>query len=116
MKTKELIALIQTQLEDSKAQNITVLDVTKLTDSVDAMIIATATSSRHGQSTAKKLVDAIKLSGMRPLGVEGETFGEWILIDCHDVLVHIMLQSQRDLYNLEKLWSVTEAHLKNNKK
>lgn len=111
MNTSELIRFIETQLDDSKALNITVLDVKKLSNSVDAMILATATSSRHAQSTAKKLIDAVKEAGFRPLGVEGENFGEWILIDCGDVLVHIMLQSQRDLYNLEKLWQATEQRL-----
>ena len=115
MQTNELIPFIQAQLEDSKALDIVVLDVKKLSNTIDAMIIATATSSRHAQSVAKKLVDAIKTAGMRPLGVEGDTFGEWILIDCYDVLVHVMLKEQRELYNLEKLWSVTEEHIKSNK-
>ncbi|MDP1574075.1 MAG: ribosome silencing factor [Coxiellaceae bacterium] len=115
MQTKELIPFIQAQLEDTKALDITVLDVSKLSNTIDAMIIATATSSRHAQSVAKKLVDAVKAAGVRPLGVEGETFGEWILIDCYDVLVHIMLKEQRELYDLEKLWSATEEHLKNKK-
>lgn len=115
MQTQALISFIEKQLDDSKALNITVLDVKKLSTSIDAMVIATATSSRHAQSIAKKLVDAVKTAGVRPLGVEGELFGEWILIDCTDVLVHVMLQQQRDLYNLEKLWSVTEQHLKDKK-
>lgn len=113
MNTEALLKVIQAQLEDSKALDIVVLDVKKLSNTVDAMVIATATSSRHAQSTAKKLVDAVKTAGMRPLGVEGDSFGEWILIDCNDVLVHVMLKEQRELYNLEKLWSMTEQHLQN---
>lgn len=116
MQTKALLTFIEAELDNNKALDITAIDVKKLTSTIDAMVIATATSTRHAQSVAKKLVDALKAAGVRPLGVEGETHGEWILIDCNDVLVHIMRQEQRDLYNLEKLWCATEERLKHKKK
>ncbi|MCX7126201.1 MAG: ribosome silencing factor [Gammaproteobacteria bacterium] len=108
MKPNELTAFIKKQLEDNKALNIAELDVTPLTDYIDMMIIATGTSTRHVQSIAKKLVNAVKEAGVRPLGVEGETTGEWVLVDLGDTVVHIMLKSERELYDLEGLWSATE--------
>ena len=108
MNTEALIKLIINTLEDNKGNDIAELDVTALTDSMDAMIVCTATSNRHAKSLAQKVIDASKQSGVRPFGVEGEDFGEWILIDLSDVVVHVMLKEQREFYNIEKLWSVTE--------
>lgn len=105
MKFEELIALVVKQLEDSKALNITQLNTKKLSSTTDMMIVATGTSTRHVQSIAKKLIHAVKEVGVRLLGVEGEEYGEWVLIDLGDVIVHVMLQTQRELYNLEELWS-----------
>ena len=102
-------------LTDNKAQDIVEIDVSKLTPTFDAMVICTATSTRHATSLAKKIIEATKEAGIRPLGMEGEKFGEWVLIDLCDVIVHIMLQAQRELYHLEKLWMVTES-AKNTKK
>lgn len=108
MNIKELVAFVKKQLEDNKAQNIAELDVTPLTQSMDCMMICTGTSTRHVQSIAKKTTNAAKEAGVRPLGIEGELHGEWVLVDLGDLVLHVMLKEQRELYNLEKLWTVTE--------
>lgn len=108
MQTTKLKSFITKQLEDNKALDIVALNVKKLSDSTDMMIIATGTSTRHVQSIAKKLIAALKEADARPLGVEGEEFGEWVLIDLGDLIVHVMLQSQRTMYNLEELWTATK--------
>ena len=95
-------------LEDNKARDIKVIDVTELTDIADAMIICTATSTRHATAMADKLLREMKNAGVRPLGVEGMDKGDWILTDLQDVIVHIMLADMRKFYNLEKLWEMSE--------
>ena len=97
---------IQHALEDAKARDIVVLDVRKISDFTDYMVIATGTSNRHVQSTADKVVDALRAHGVRTVGVEGGRTGDWVLIDFGDAVVHVMRPAVRDFYNLEKLWSV----------
>lgn len=93
-------------LHDMKAQEIEVLDVTRLTDVTDYMVIASGTSNRHIRSIAGRLREQVReQSGVRPIGVEGETEGEWVLIDFGDVVVHIMHPQTRKFYDLERLWS-----------
>jgi ribosome-associated protein len=96
---------IQNALEDAKTQNIAVLDVRKISDFTDYMIIATGTSNRHVQSSADKVVETLRGHGVRPVGIEGKQLGDWVLIDFGDVVVHLMREQTRDFYNLEKLWS-----------
>lgn len=98
-------------LEDAKAQDIKVMQVTGLTDITDYMILATGTSSRHVKSVADKLVDAMKKLGQRPLGIEGTEDAEWVLIDVDDVIVHVMQAESREFYDLEKLWGEELRHL-----
>lgn len=96
---------IQHALEDAKARDIAVLDVRQISDFTDYMVIATGTSNRHVQSTADKVVDALREHGVRPVGIEGARIGDWVLLDFGDVVAHVMREEIRDFYNLEKLWS-----------
>jgi ribosome-associated protein len=95
-------------LEDIKAQDISVLDVAKLTPITSCMIIASATSTRQAKSLAHNVQVKMKEHGITPTGVEGEQEGEWVLVDLGEIVVHIMLQNTRDYYNLEQLWGATE--------
>ena len=105
MHAAELKALVLDTLDESKAQQLTALDVRALTDVMDYLVIATGTSTRHVKALADKLRDRIREEGLRPLGVEGEDGGEWILADFGDVVVNIMLPATRDFYDLERLWA-----------
>jgi ribosome-associated protein len=108
MQAEELKSLVINALEDIKAEDIQVLDVTEMTDVTDLMIIATGKSSRQVKALANEVVMQAKAAGVQPLGVEGETVGEWALVDLGDVITHIMTPQTRLTYNLEKFWSVPE--------
>ncbi len=106
MKSEQLCALVVDALDDVKAQNIVKLDVREMTTVTDYMIVTSGTSSRHVQALADNVAEKATLAGHKPIGVEGEQGGEWILLDLQDVLVHVMLPKVREFYNLEKLWSL----------
>jgi ribosome-associated protein len=96
--------LVAAALDDMKAVNVKVLDVRGLTDIADTMVIASGNSDRHVRSIADRVVERAKLAGFRPLGTEGERDGEWVLVDLHDIVVHVMLPRVREFYGLERLW------------
>ena len=104
MDADSLKNLVVDALEDLKAVNPVTLDVTGLTDVLDYLVIASGTSNRHVKSLASNVSMEAKKQGMRPIGVEGEDAGEWVLVDFGDVVVHVMLPATRDFYDLERLW------------
>lgn len=104
MEAEQLKQLVVDALDDLKAVNTATLDVTPLTDVMDYLVITSGTSNRHVKSLADHVCMEAKKQGMRPLGVEGETTGDWVLVDFGDVVVHVMLPATRDFYDLERLW------------
>ncbi len=75
----------------------------------DYIIVAEGTSDRHVKTIADAVIeDAKKHCGALPMGVEGHGAGQWILIDFSDVVVHIMLDSVRQFYDIEGVYSRNE--------
>ena len=105
MKALELKKLVIDALEDLKGHHVVELDVRELTDVMDYLVIASGNSNRQVKSLADNVIEAAKGQGMRPLGVEGQSGAEWVLVDFGDVVVHIMLPATRNFYDLERLWS-----------
>jgi ribosome-associated protein len=106
MRIRQKQKLIHEALEDAKAIDITLLDVSQVSDFADLLAIASGTSTRHVSSIADRVVDSLRAHGVRALGIEGKDVGDWVLIDFGDAVVHVMRPPIRDFYNLEKLWSV----------
>jgi ribosome-associated protein len=104
-----LKSIVLAALDGMKALEVKVLDVRGLTDIADTMVIASGTSDRHVKSMAQRVVEKTKEAGFRPHGVEGQQDGDWVLIDLHDMIVHVMLPRAREFYGLEKLWDMTVA-------
>lgn len=101
-----LLRQVRGALEEIKAKDIVEIDVRGKTSVTDYMVVASGTSSRHVKSIADEVVRFAKLCGVMPLGVEGEREAEWVLVDLGDVLCHVMLPRVRDVYALERLWTV----------
>jgi ribosome-associated protein len=92
---------------DMNALEVKVLDVRGLTDIADYMVIASGTSDRHVRSVAQRVVEKTKQAGYRPHGCEGLQDADWVLIDLHEMIVHVMLPRVREFYGLEKLWDMS---------
>ena len=109
MNSEELSDLVVEALEEIKGLDIIKLDVSDMTTVTDWMIVASGTSSRHVQALIENVSDRAKAASYRPSGIEGESGGEWVLLDLQDVLVHVMLPKIREFYSLAKLWSIRPA-------
>jgi ribosome-associated protein len=97
-------------LDDLKAIDIQVLDVSKLTTITDTMIIASGRSDRQVKALADKLLETAKELGLAPLGIDGAHKSDWILVDLGDVVAHLMHPTARAYYQLEKLWTAAEPN------
>lgn len=102
--TKSRVDLVKKTLDEAKAKEIQVLDVCQLTDMTDYMVIASGTSDRHVRSLGDRVLEAFREIDERPIGVEGESEGEWVLLDFGDLIVHLMHPQTRQFYDLESLW------------
>lgn len=111
MRPKTLAKLAMSALEDLKATDIVLLDVKKRTSIADYMVIASGRSPRQVQAMAEKVVEVARDAGLRPMGVEGQRSGDWVLVDLGDVIVHAMVPAARDFYQLEKLWGSRKQRL-----
>ncbi|OKP04925.1 hypothetical protein Xedl_00347 [Xenorhabdus eapokensis] len=105
MQGTELQQFVIDKLEDSKAQDIVSIDVRGKSSITDCMVICTGTSNRHLMSVADNLVDDCRQAGIMPLGVEGQGISDWIVVDLGEIMIHVMQEDSRRMYELEKLWS-----------
>ena len=104
-----LLDLVTTSLDDGKAEDVRILDVRGMTSITDYMVVASGRSARQVKGLKDRLLEAAREKNIRPLGVEGETVGDWVLIDFGDVIVHAMRLETRDFYQLEKLWDQSQV-------
>jgi ribosome-associated protein len=89
---------------DRKAQDAVVLELREICSFTDYFLICTGTSTRHNQTIAEHIEENLKKQGVRPLHIEGQSEGEWILLDYVDFVVHIFSARAREFYDLERLW------------
>jgi ribosome-associated protein len=112
MKHTTIETLANHALEDLKAIDITQLDISQHSDIADTMFVCCGRSNRHVKSIASNLITEAKQQGLRVASCAGEEYGEWIVVDLGDVIVHIMLKAIRLHYDLESLWNIRPQHAK----
>ena len=89
-------------LDQMQAQDIVCLALGSQSPLSDYIVICSSKSHRHGRSLSQELLSTVKATP-KPR-IEGDDFAEWIVLDYHHTMVHIMLPAVRDYYKLEKLW------------
>lgn len=109
---QKLQRVIVDSLEDIKAQDIQVFNTEHLSPLFERVIIACGTSNRQTKALAANLRDDVRDAGFGKPRTEGEDNGEWIIVDCGTVVVHIMQPSIRQYYHLEDIWGEKPVRLK----
>lgn len=104
--TPALLNIIINALDELKAQDVTIIDVSRLSDVTDTLVIASGSSNRQVRALAENAATEAKKQGMPTMGMEGMDAGEWVLADFGDVVLHVMQPEVRSFYELEKLWLV----------
>ena len=99
-------------LEDVKAQDLVVFDTEHLSSLFERVIVASGTSNRQTKALAASVRDKVREGGFGKPRIEGEDNGEWIIVDCGAVVVHIMQPTIRSYYNLEEIWGEKPVRLK----
>jgi len=102
--------IIVSSLEDDKAEDLTVIDLTEKSSLADVMIIASGRSARHVSSIADHLAQKVKEKTGTAPKLEGLPNADWVLIDLGDVIVHLFRPEVRAFYNLEKIWAGDSGH------
>lgn len=105
MQGKALQDFVIDKIDDLKGQDIIAIDVKGKSSITDCMIICTGTSTRHVMSIADHVVQESRAAGLIPLGIDGKNTADWVVVDLGEVIVHVMQEESRVLYELEKLWS-----------
>jgi ribosome-associated protein len=96
-------------LEDDKAEDIVSIDLRGKSEMADYMVIASGRSSRQVGAIAEKLADRLKREFGLPTRMEGKDQGDWVLIDCGDIIVHVFRPEVREFYQIEKMWQAPAA-------
>jgi len=99
-------------LEDVKGYDIQVFNTAHLPSMFERVVIASGTSNTQVRALAERVQERIREQGSRVYGVEGESSGEWVLVDLGDVVVHIMHPTVREFYNLEEIWGGKTVRMK----
>ena len=104
MNSNEMAKIAIAALDDKKAKDIKVIDISNVSVMADYFIIASGTNRNQVQAMANSVEEKLHEQGIHPRQVEGYQAANWILMDFNDVIVHIFNEEDRLFYNLEKIW------------
>lgn len=91
--------------QEKKAEDIVILDMTKISNITDFFIICSGNSTRHVKAICDYIIEKLKQLRLKIWHIEGQDYALWILLDCGDVIVHIFHTPTRMFYELERLWA-----------
>jgi len=119
MKAIEKARLCLDIIEERKAIDPILMEVSRLTSFTDYFLVASGASTRQVLAMSQHMARRLRDQGFKPFGIEGEQEGHWVLMDYGDVVIHIFYQPVREFYDLEGLWAEAprvEPDEKKNKK
>lgn len=101
---RELVRLSYDALNEKKATDITVIDITGLSVVADYFIIASADNVRQAEALCDNVEEVLGRAGYECRQIEGKASGNWILMDYNDVIIHIFDKENRLFYDIERIW------------
>ena len=104
MHSKETAKLAVHALEEKKAKDIRIIDISDVTVLADYFIIASGSNRNQVQAMADEVEEALYKAGLEPKQVEGYQTANWILLDYQDIIIHIFDEENRLFYDLERIW------------
>ncbi len=104
MNSNEMTKIAIAALDDKKAKDIKVIDISNVSVMADYFIIASGTNRNQVQAMANSVEEKLHEQGIHPRQVEGYQAANWILMDFNDIIVHVFNEEDRLFYNLEKIW------------
>ena len=104
MTSKELTKLAVAALEDRKAEDVTVIDISEISPIADYFIIANGTNQNQLQAMRDAADEALYKAGVKVQKIEGNQSSTWILMDYGDIIIHIFSKEDRLFYDLERTW------------
>ena len=105
MENKEIAMMTGQILSAKKAENTIVLGIAEQSSFADFFVNTTARSERQLAALVKELEEQLAREGVIPKNVEGKPASGWILMDYGDIIVNLFLPQQREMYQIEKIWS-----------
>ena len=104
MNSKEMVKIAMNALEEKKAENIRVIDISKVSVLADYFIIAEGKNRNQIQALTDSVEKDLGKAGAMPKQIEGYESANWILMDYVDIIVHIFDNENRLFYDLERIW------------
>lgn len=103
-RSKEMTRLAISALEDKKAEDISIIDISEVSVLADYFLIASGNNRNQVQAMADKVEEVLGRAGFHPRQVEGYQNANWILMDYGDLVIHVFDQENRLFYDLERIW------------
>lgn len=104
MTSKEMLKKAIAALEDKKAINIKVIDISEVSVIADYFVIASGTNKNQVQALSDSVLEGLAADNIHPKQTEGYNSANWILMDYNDVIIHVFNQEDRLFYDLERIW------------
>ncbi|WP_374308122.1 ribosome silencing factor [Dongia sp.] len=106
--SRNLLKLVEKSLDADKAEDIVTVDLAGKSAIADYMVIATGRNTRQLAAMAHHVAEKLAKAGAKPIGIEGISQGDWVLVDGNDIIIHLFRPDVRKLYSLEKMWGLDQ--------
>ncbi len=104
MESRKLALKIARHLDEKKASDVRVIEISPKATFADYFVMASAGSERQMESLVDNVEEILEPEGIFPKSIEGKRSSGWILMDYGDVVINIMTEDMRQKYNIERIW------------